>query len=225
MTTPSSPRDVPAAPVGDLGHIVAEGDCCVSIAARGGLPVEELWNHPQNAALRQAREDPSVLLRGDRVFVPEPRQKFVDRQINQRHEFVRDVGTRLQLKFTREREPCSNATCVFVLDGATTTRKTDKDGRVEFNVSAQATSAFVRLFDGMHEFCTELQIGSLEAHTSILGAAQRLKNLGYTSQDPVGTMEPWLIAAMKRFQSDSGLPSSDTLDKTTSERLRAAHGS
>src|SRR5690606_17426642 len=56
---------------GTRGHRVAQGECLSTIAHRFGLESwKVLWDHPENAPLRERRKSPHVLLPGDVVAVP-----------------------------------------------------------------------------------------------------------------------------------------------------------
>ena len=62
-----------------LIYVVKPGDCMASIAVEHNFLWETLWNLPENAALKDSRQDPYVLLPGDQVFIPELRPKEVPR--------------------------------------------------------------------------------------------------------------------------------------------------
>jgi len=48
-------------------HLVRPGDCIASLAATCGVSVATIWDHPDNAALRQRRASPHQLMPGDVV--------------------------------------------------------------------------------------------------------------------------------------------------------------
>ena len=51
--------------------IVAQGDTLSSLASRFGyLSYEPVWNHAENAPLRERRDDPHALLPEDAVRIP-----------------------------------------------------------------------------------------------------------------------------------------------------------
>ena len=53
-------------------HVVAQGEYLSLIAARFGFrDPRVIWNHPDNAALRERRKNPNVLFPGDVLTIPE----------------------------------------------------------------------------------------------------------------------------------------------------------
>jgi N-acetylmuramoyl-L-alanine amidase len=84
-------------------HTVTQGECISSIAERYGLFWETVWNHPNNAELRQQRENPNVLRPGDVVFVPERREKLESGATDTRHRFLKKgVPAKLRLRLLKE---------------------------------------------------------------------------------------------------------------------------
>src|SRR5512133_814574 len=59
-------------------HVVKQGACVASIAARYGFAnARTVYEDPQNAELRQRRPESGVLAPGDEVFIPERKAKEV----------------------------------------------------------------------------------------------------------------------------------------------------
>jgi hypothetical protein len=87
-------------------YTVRQGDCISSIAEKHGLNWENIWNHSNNAQLKEERGDPNVLYPGDVVFVPEKLEKQDSGATEQRHRF-RKMGTpaKLRLRIMKEPEP------------------------------------------------------------------------------------------------------------------------
>src|SRR3954452_2305780 len=57
-------------------YTVQQGDHMSGIAEQFGFQqMETVWNHPNNAELKQLRKDPHILFPGDQVFIPAPAQK------------------------------------------------------------------------------------------------------------------------------------------------------
>ena len=92
-------------PVGSGDYVVRAGECIHSIAFDSGHFWETLWNHPDNAAVKSARKNPSLLLEGDRLTVPPIREKQEDCATEARHTFRRKgVPGKLVLILTRPAE-------------------------------------------------------------------------------------------------------------------------
>jgi N-acetylmuramoyl-L-alanine amidase len=72
-------------------HIVQEGEHLSSIAKRFGFRnFETIWEHPNNAELRQLREDAHVLNPGDALFIPDRELKKEQRPTGKAHIFQID---------------------------------------------------------------------------------------------------------------------------------------
>jgi hypothetical protein len=55
-----------------IDHTVVQGEYLSKIARNYGFSdYRTIWEHPKNAALKQARQNPNVLFPGDRLFIPD----------------------------------------------------------------------------------------------------------------------------------------------------------
>lgn len=212
-------------PLADAEHVVADGDCILSLAIRAGVPAEAVWNHSRNAALRQTRASPAALTRGDRVYVPEPRRKTISGTTNRTHEFYRALSLRLRIRLVDLGKPLRGATCTLSIGGEEQITTVDASGIADFTIAPDHEFAKLSVDIGGREIYYALQIGHLDTHTSERGACQRLKNLDDTEQDPDGPSAPWLKEALLHFQERVGLPATGKLDPKTIETLRSKHGS
>jgi N-acetylmuramoyl-L-alanine amidase len=59
-----------------------------AIGAAYGYNWQTLWNHPQNANLKNTRKDPNVLFPGDFVFIPEKTLRLENCVTDKCHKFV-----------------------------------------------------------------------------------------------------------------------------------------
>lgn len=205
--------------------VVGFGDCVLRIAEQYRLPPEVVWEHPANDKLRQARPDPTALARGDKLFIPEPRQKTARGDTDRRHEFVRTVErVKLRLLFDDGSKPLASALCTFDIEGESHSKRTDAKGIVEVAILPTAVVGTVRIALDGREMVYALQIGDLDLHTVPRGALQRLMNLGYFTGKDLSAWISDLPDLLKKFQANQGLPQTGKLDDATAKRLREFHG-
>src|SRR5258707_1254302 len=97
---------------------VREGECLSSIAFEHGHFWSVLWDHPDNAALREKRGNPHVLQPGDRVVVPDLRQKEAPAATDQTHTFRRKgVPEKLRIRFGTVEHPRAGIPYTLTIDG------------------------------------------------------------------------------------------------------------
>lgn len=84
-------------------YVVRQGDCISSIAYRKGHFWQTIWDHPNNARLKNDRKDPNILMEGDVVHIPDLRPKEVPGATERRHKFVfRGVPAKLRLQLLEQ---------------------------------------------------------------------------------------------------------------------------
>ena len=204
-----------------------QGDCISSIAARFGLPGKLIWEHPDNAELKQLRGDPNVLLPGDKVFVPEPGQRPVSAQTGGSHSFTFTAPrTRLKVRLQAGGAPRKNKAYTLVLDdGTTLTGTTDADGLLDAQIPARAREATVRIeVPGLGTESLVLRLGHLDPVTEVSGVQQRLCNLGFHCEAS-GVLDEDTRAALALFQEAQGLEPTGKLDDGARDAIRKACGS
>jgi len=87
-------------------HSVSSGECISSIAYQYGFFWETLWNHADNAALKDKRSDPNVLMVGDVVHVPDLTQGDESCASDQEHKFeLKGVPARVNILVQRPKPP------------------------------------------------------------------------------------------------------------------------
>ena len=85
---------------------VQEGDCVSSIAFEHGSFWETLWNHSDNARLKQQRKNPNMLQAGDTLPVPDLTPPEYERPTERRHRFkLKGVPVRLRLRIMEVPRP------------------------------------------------------------------------------------------------------------------------
>ena len=227
----------PDGPVGEGNYEVEEGDCMSSIAEAHGFFWETLWKLSENMDLKLARKNPNVLLAGDRVFVPEKRNKEESCATEQKHKFKKK-GTPCNLKIrilepeksagdegsngkTAPNKPRKNVPYLINIDGKLMDGKTDCDGFVEITVPPEAKKGTLKLEPGTpQEVEYELKLGGLDPIEETTGVQARLNQLGFHCGPVNGKTSARLKQAIKEFQESAGLTASGEMDDATRAKLR-----
>lgn len=204
-----------------MDHTAEENDCFISIADRYGFSWKTLWNHPNNAELKQKRKDPYLLYAGDVVHVPERELKEVARGTEKRHRFKKATQVvLLRLRLLEDGEPRRNLSYTLEVEGLTYTGKTDGNGKLEHPIPAGATVG--RLLTAEDNYV--LDIGRLDPVSEISGVQQRLSNLGYLGHTSNGVLTEETRAALQAFQEKHGLEANGEITEQTRNSLAGAHG-
>ncbi len=215
-----------AKPVGGGNYVVKQGECIESIALAHGYLPDTLWNHPDNAQLKRERKDPSLLLPGDRVQVPDPRPKQEPGADGRKHRFHRKgLPSKLRVRILRDGEPRKNEPYTLNIDGRLSQGSTDGDGVVEVPVPPNAQrGTLVVGQDEQDQQTFELRLSGLDPVESLTGVQQRLENLGYPCPASGALDEP-TRAALGDFQRACDLEATGEPDQKTRDKLAAEHGS
>ena len=219
-------------------HTAAQGDSVESIAHAAGHVWQTLWDHPENAALRERRRSPHVLHPGDVVFVPPLKLRTETLATGKTHTFRRrGVPSRLVVRFLLNGQPRANAEYTVVIDGKERTGRTDGDGWLRESVAPQACKAEVRFPRQAQETpdgeeapggdekgappqdIYQLDLRHLDPSSEISGAQGRLLMLGYDVDAIDGNMNDKTRSALKAFQADNGLDVTGELDDATQAKL------
>lgn len=83
-------------------YTVVAGDCLYAIGAKAGIPWSKIWNHPNNAELRDARANPNIVCPGDVLFIPEVETKTKTGATDTLHRFVlKSTVAQLRLRIVK----------------------------------------------------------------------------------------------------------------------------
>lgn len=193
-------------------HTVVQGDCLENIAFKYGFFPETVWNHSDNADLRE-RCDPASLLPGDVIVIPDMRRKTFSVSTGRRHRFVRR-GVPSWFRVTLDIEDTSLVGLEYTLnidDGRVQHRGTlAAGGRVEHPMPPDCRHAVFTVGDEVFEF----DLGHLDPVETRQGVVERLHALGYLEEGGEISDER-LAAAIRHFQIDNGLkPTGESNDAT-----------
>jgi hypothetical protein len=160
-------------------HIVQQGEHLPDIAAQYGFSnYRTLWDHPNNAALKNLRENPNVLLPGDEVFIPERQLRVESASTEKRHRFVAEAQPlKLRVKLLDlSEDPIDRS-------GKATTQAGTQDATPQnhiYEIDIQTTDKDVSLkFESDPPLEVHLAVGSLDPVKAPSGQQERLNNLGY----------------------------------------------
>jgi N-acetylmuramoyl-L-alanine amidase len=229
-TSAQSQEQAPAGagPVGQGDYVVREGDCMSSIAKSKGFFWETLWNDAANQELKDTREDPNVLMAGDRVTIREKIRKDEALAPEQRHRFKRKgEPSKLNLCVRDDGEPVAEKPYVLEIDGEqVASGNTDSAGNVQILIPGNAQKGVLKVdVDEETKLEFNLNLGSMQPMTSLKGVQQRLKNLGYPIDKPDGKESPQTKRAIQMFQADQEIPETGEPDQATRDALEQAYGS
>lgn len=207
-----------------ITHQVQQGECLVSIAETYGFFWETLWNLPENKTIRDTRRDPTVLLPGDVVTIPDKTVKEYVRPTGARHTFrVKNVPAKFNLRLLDEGgQARAGLAYVLVIDGAETRGSTDGEGWVRASISPTARSGTLTVTDeeSGEEETHELDLGHLDPVDTVAGAQTRMKQMGAYFGAVNGEMSRAFVFALKDFQTSRGLQPTGELDASTQAALR-----
>lgn len=198
---------------------VGEGESTSSLAKKNGHFWKKLWDHPENAELKQLRKDPNVLFADDKIFIPEVELKELPKPTEQRHKFKRKgEPCKIKLQLLQNGEPRANEDYVFEVGGKLIKGKTDADGQLEHYIPGDSSMGTLTLRNG--EDVYPVKIGVLDPVDKETGVQQRLNNLGYDCGAEDGEIGEQTIEALKKFQAEHDLQVSGEADAATKAKLK-----
>jgi hypothetical protein len=205
-------------------YTVQQGECLSSVAFANGLFWETIWEHPENATLKAARETPFVLKPGDVVYIPDVRPRQVRAATGARHVFRRKgVPAKLRLQVLVRNEPLANLPYVLSSGPYQITGTTDAEGRIEVSVPPNLPETMLRVGEGASARVYRLAPRTLNPAREIDGIQARLANLGYYAGPIDGRLDAATASAIRRFQRAHDLPVTGQADTATASALADLH--
>lgn len=201
-----------------MQHTVKQGECLSSIADQHGRFWQQLWDHADNARLKDLRKDPNVLHPGDVVVIPDLALREEDCATTKKHRFRRKgVPAKLKIRVLRDDKPRAKLPYTLDIDGALTRAKTDSDGFVIQDIPPGAKHARLTVGEGADAESYDLNLGTLDPIDTDEGLLGRLECLGFDVSEG-------LAPALGAFQSREGLNPTGTADDQTRNRLKERFG-
>ena len=212
-------------------YTIQQGDYLAKIAeAHGFFDMQTIWQHAENAALRAKRDNPNVLLPGDKLFIPDKVQRIENKPTDTPHRF-RVKRSKNLLRLILEDlygKPVANAACELTVDGKVFQVVSGGDGKIEQAIPLKATKAQLLVKDGetaLKGVTLEIEIGHLDPVAEHSGQAARLSNLGYFLGALDADDDAAFRSAVEEFQCDNGLAVDGDCGAQTQAKLLSVHGS
>ncbi|MDX1811991.1 MAG: LysM peptidoglycan-binding domain-containing protein [Gammaproteobacteria bacterium] len=198
----------------DTAYTVKQGDCLNSIAYKHGYYWKTLWD--LNSELRENRTDPSVLLPGDIVNIPELREKKEDCATEAKHSFKKlGIPAKFRLVVEQNGIPVANKAYKLIIDGIEVEGQTDDKGFLEESMMPDAQKASLEI-DGLN---FEFALGEIDPIAEPTGVQTRLQNLGFYDGAIDGDIGPVTEQAIADFLAFVGEDSDGTLDDNARQRI------
>ena len=203
--------------------VLGSDDSIISVAKENGFFWQTVWDHPNNSALKSLRKVPEIVQAGDKVFIPKPEPKKVNKPNEQRHKFkLKGEQAKFKMQFFLFDQPRADEDYIMVLDGVIKTGKTNAAGEIDTDIPNDAVGGVIKLNNGKE--IIPFRIGRLDPKDSINGTRQRLVNVGYPmDDDPDTTVMP--TNALSAFQEKYELPVTGEYDAATKAKLSELHPS
>lgn len=208
-----------------INYRVKQGDCISSIAFEHGFFPDTIWDHPNNAELKEKRKNLNVLMPGDTVFVPDKRHKEVRKPTNQVHKFVFKASpVDLNLQILDNGEPMGKEPFVLDIDGQITEGTTDGEGKIKTSVlpNAERGKLTVGQDDRQREYILVLR--AIDPIDQVSGVKKRLHNLGYAVGNLDGEMTEELKNAILVFESEHELEQTGQINEAMCAKLKEVYG-
>jgi len=217
-------------------HKVQQGEHIAGIAAMYGFPkYAPIWNHPNNASLRQTRDNPNVLLPGDELYVPDPQTQQFDRPVDQEHTFKLSADP-LELLIVLHNiygKPVAQRPCTLTLGLNQFQLTSDANGLIRHGIPKKAVDASLTVKDQVTVKGTDipidrhfqLKIGYLDPVDQPSGQQARLANLGYYRGPAAPQDADEFLSAVEEFQCDNNLTVDGICGPQTQAKLKSVHGS
>jgi hypothetical protein len=206
-----------------MRYRVQPGDCLASIAFANGFTPKTLWEHADNAPLREKRASPFVLVPGDEVEIPAVREKQMECATGKRHRFQRRaVPERFRVRLCADGAPRKNVAYSLDVDGTPASGQTDGEGWLEHFIPPDARRAVVIVETEDEREELRFELGHLQPVTTEDGVRGRL--VAIAGMNPRGDATV-LREALRSFQMAQKLPPTGELDDDTRARLVREYGS
>lgn len=208
-------------------HTVASGDSVASIAKQYGFFAPDIWDHPNNADLKELRDgNPNTLLSGDLVYIPDLVPKSFDIETEKRHRYRRlGIPSKITFQVLEFGKPLTGLAYTITLDDKSEIKgSTDGDGFIRESVQPERKWALVEYEGRFGTKKKKVSLGHLDPISTTSGVQQRLNNIGMNVPEN-GELDEATVEVIKRFQRKQKLEITGEIDDTTRTSLAEVSGS
>lgn len=183
-------------------HVAEQCDHLPGIAATHGFSdFRTIWDHPENAELKKTRKNPNILLKGDRVFVPDRDLRQEARPTDARHRFVVSrEPLHLRVKVLDLMETPQPPPCFLVVD-LIPDLMGHNDGVFQASIATTVKTAELQFPEARPRLAVPLAVGCLDPIDTTSGQRERLNNLGYFAGFAEQSVDQF-VWAVEEFQAD-----------------------
>ena len=210
-------------------HRIEAGESVIGVSERLGFFAETIWQHPENAGLRDTREDMNILMPGDILHIPDKAPKEIEKPTGQRHVFRRKgIPALFRLQLFWGEEPRARQKYKLTVEGKTVYGTTNSEGMLTRYIPAQAREGELEI--GPDKFCVKLHFGLLDPLREWVGVKKRLLNMGYDCGEMDNALNDETRRALILFQHRFGIVQEGEVDPAkaddpTLQRIRKMHDS
>lgn len=208
-----------------INYQVKQGDCISSIAFEHGFFADTIWNHPNNAELKEKRKDLNILMPGDVVFVPDKQLKEVSEPTNQVHKFrVKNTPAKFDLVLNYYGEPLKNQPYTLEVDGKKSDGQTDGEGKITITIQPDAKEGKLFVGEDEKQIMYVLNLGKLDPIDEIKGFKKRLQNLGYEVGKIDNEISEVFKNAISLFETENKIEPTGEINETNKNKLKELYG-
>lgn len=212
-------------------HVVKQGECLSSIAAKHGFASwKTIYDAPENSQFRHDRPDPNLIYPGDNVFIPDKGGKKDDAPVDNKHKYKKH-STKTYLRIFMKDftgDPLVGLRYRLKVGAQVTDGTLGDDGKLEEPISPTATDANLTLWveeePVERRYNWALKIGALDPVETVRGVQARLNNLAHDSGKVDGIIGPITKGATIEFQQKYELDDDGIAGPITKGKLKEIYG-
>ncbi|MFT4810358.1 MAG: hypothetical protein ACI9LX_003724 [Paraglaciecola sp.] len=180
-------------------HKINQGDSVISLSTLYELFAETIWDHSENAELKELRKNMNILMPDDILFIPDKRQKELSVPADQQHKFKRKgIPATFRMQLFDIEEPRVDQKYTLNVDGRQYEGETDTQGVLEQSIPVDSKKGVIVI--GPDRYRLELDFGYLDPLNEVIGVKKRLNNMGYDCGKPNNELDENMQNQLKLFQ-------------------------